>query len=450
MPQAASLSATESSQTNSLRYGFFLPAPLSNLFSNRLCRLTLVAIGVGVCLWTIRSAGTFAVSRLLVNFAFATRSLEAAEKANQLTPKDPQSHFAEAAVLSSLNRPAESVVELERAVALRPADYSLWLQLGLLRDQLGNTVAAFAAFNEAVRLAPFYSQPRWLRGNLLLRVGQYDSAFKDLNQAAQSDPELIPGLIDLAWNLSKADPNLTEQWAQIKTDQRRIAFAKFLAHHSRPKDSIAQLRFVAGVPEDVRHDLVQELIANGAFAEAFEIWKVAQNDLARNDGSTPEIYDGGFEAPLTFDAGGFGWHVPRVLKGVTISLDSSRPHSGSKNLRIDFLGDSNPGSELVSQLILVEPSRRYQINFASRSENVVTGGLPLVVVKDAKGDRKRLGQSGPMDQGTHNWRIFTFDFTAGATTTAVFVSVQRENCSTSPCPIFGSISLDSFSVAKLN
>lgn len=409
----------------------------------------LVAIGVGACLWTIRAAGTFAVSRLLVKFAFATRSLDVAQKANQLTPNDAQAHFAEAAVLSSLNRPAESVVELERAVALRPTDYSLWLQLGLLRDQLGETDTALAAFNEAVSLAPFYAQPRWLRGNLLLRAGQYDSAFKELSQAAKSNPELIPSLIDLAWNLSKADPNLTEQWAQITTDQRRIAFAKFLARHGRPKDSIAQLRAIAVVSEDVRRQLVEELMTNGAFGEAFEIWKVAQDDAAGNERSTPGIYDGGFEAPLTFDAVGFGWHVSRALKGVTLSLDSSQPHSGSKNLRIDFSGDSNPGSELVSQLILVQPSRRYQINFASRSEGVVTGGLPLVVVKDAQGDRIRLGQSAPVDQGTGNWRLSTFEFTADATTTAVIVSLQRQDCSTSPCPIFGSISLDSFSVAQL-
>ena len=402
-----------------------------------------------MCVWTVRAAGSFAISRLLVKFALATRSLEVAQKATQLTPEDAQAHFAELAVLSSLNRPAESVVAIERAVALRPADYSLWLQLGLLRDQLGETDTALVAFNEAVSLAPFYAQPRWLRGNLLLRAGQYDSAFKDLSQSAKSNPELLPGLIDLAWNLSKADPNLTEQWAEIKTDQRRVAFARFLARHGRPKDSIAQLRAVGLVSEDIRRRLTEELIANGAFEEAFEIWKGPHDDVAGKERSTPEIYDGGFEAPLTIDAVAFEWHVPRALKGVTLSLDSSQAHSGSKNLRIDFLGDSNPGSELVSQLLLVEPSKRYQINFASRSEDVVTGGLPMVVVTDANAERKRLGQSAPLDQGTGSWRLNAFEFTAGATTTAVTVSLQRQNCSTSPCPMFGSISLDSFSVAKL-
>lgn len=404
---------------------------------------------MGLCLWTISAAGTFGVSRLLVRFALATPNLEAAQKAIQLTPEDAQGYFASAAVLSSLNRPAESAAELERAVALRPADHSLWLQLGLLRDQLGQTDAAVAAFNEAIRLAPFYARPRWQRGNLLLRAGQYEPAFKDLSQAAQSNPELVSALIDLAWNLSKSDAGLTEEWAQIKTDQRRIAFAKFLAGKGRPKEAMAQLRAVAAVSENIRRDLAERLLAEGAFEEAFEIWKVAQAAESGNEQSMARIYDGGFEAPLSFDAIGFGWRVPRSVKGVTVSLNSSQPHTGSKNLRIDFSGDSNPGSELVSQLILLEPSKRYQINFASRAQDVVTGGLPLVVVTDAKGDRKSLGQSGPMGSASGDWRVSSFAFTTGATTTAVILSLQRENCSTSPCPIFGSVSLDSFSVAQL-
>jgi hypothetical protein len=85
----------------------------------------LVAIGVGLSLWTIRAAGAFGVSRLLVKYAVATRDLGVAQRATQLTPEDAQAHFANAAVLSSLNRPAESVVKLERALAVgRPTTRS--------------------------------------------------------------------------------------------------------------------------------------------------------------------------------------------------------------------------------------------------------------------------------------------------------------------------------------
>ena len=103
----------------------------------------------------------------------------------------------------------------------------------------------------------------------------------------------------------------------------------------------------------------------------------------------------------------------------------------------------------MSQLVLVEPSRRYRINFASRSQDVVTGGLPLLVVSDAA-DSRRLGQSAPLAKGNSDWQPFSFEFTTTAATTAVILGLQRENCTTTPCPIFGAISLDSFSVEQMN
>jgi hypothetical protein len=425
-----------------------MPTQLSHLLTNRYARLLLVAILVGLCLWTIRASGAFGLSRLLVRYAMAKEDLGVATKAVELNPSDPEVHFAGAAVLSSLHRPAESVVELERAVALRPADYSLWLQLGMLRDQMGENAAALTAFDEAIKLAPFYSLPRWQRGNLLLRAGQYDQAFKDLSQSAQSNPERLPALFDLAWNISRGDPNLTAQWANIHTDQGRIAFAKFLARQGKSTEAMAQLRAITVIPEDSRLQLVEQLLGKGAFADAFEVWKAGQGHEVGDQQPKTWIYDGGFEAPLTFDAGGFGWRLSRPSSAVALSVNSGQPHTGSKNLRIDFSGESNPGTELISQLILVEPSRSYQINFASRSQNVVTGGLPLVVVTDAQGERKRLGQSALLSSA-NDWKIANFQFSTGPTTTAVVLSIQRENCSTSPCPIFGSLSLDSFSVVQV-
>src|ERR1043166_10313592 len=102
----------------------------------------------------------------------------------------------------------------QRAGALRPPGYRLGSQLGLLRDQTGDAAGALLAFDEAIKRAPFYAQPRWDRGNVLLRNRQYEAGFKDLNEAAQSNQELVPALIDLAWGLSRGDVKLTEELAR--------------------------------------------------------------------------------------------------------------------------------------------------------------------------------------------------------------------------------------------
>jgi hypothetical protein len=422
----------------------------SRFSSHRYLRLLLVVTAIASCLFVIQAAARYGFSHLLTTYALTSGNLAAAKKAIQIAPKDAEAHFAGAAVLSLSGTPDQAVVELERAVALRPADYGLWSELGLLRDQIGDTAGALKAFDEAVTRAPFYSQPHWNRGNVLLRKGQYESAFKDLSQAAQSNPELIPGLIDLAWSVSRGDVTTTEQLAQIKGDRMRIAFASFLARHGKASEAMTQFGGARNVPEAIKQELVEQLLAKGAFREAFDIWKLNHGVDSAKEAMAPAIYDGGFEESLAFAAGGFGWRVPRDLQATTISLDSTRPHSGSKNLRIEFTGNSNPRSVLISQLILVEPSQRYKVNFVSRSQDVVTGGLPFLNISNASGDHNPLGQSRPLAKGTSDWEFFDIEFTTGPTTSAVVLSLQRENCTTSPCPIFGSILLDSFSVEKLN
>lgn len=412
-------------------------------------RLLLVALAIASCGFAIRWAVVYGFSRLLVTYSLSAGNTAAATKAKQLTPKDAEAHLASAAMLSFAGAPDQSAMELERAVALRPADYLPWLNLGLLRDQLGDTAGALKAFDEAVKRAPYYSQPRWLRGNTLLRTGQYEAAFQDLNRAAQSNPELFPALLDLAWGLSKGDVTLAENLAQVNDDQARIAFAKLLARRGKTQESLAQFSRATNVPDDVKRELLDQLLAKGAFKEAHEVWQQLKGTQSQslNNQAGSLVYDGGFEGSLSFGGGGFGWRVPRDSQTTSISLDSSQPHSGSQSLRIDFSGDSNA---IISQLILVEPSRRYRVQFASRSKTLVTAGLPVVRISDAAGDLRILGKSLPLANGTTEWQLLSFEFATPPNTSAVVLSLQREGCSMSECPIFGSVLLDSFTMQALD
>ncbi len=420
-------------------------------------RLIVVVTAVLACLWTIKTAATFGVSRLFVRYALseqdprvsnATLRLQAANEAVKLTPADAEAHFASAAVSALIKPPQNSLTEMEKAVAARPADYTLWMQLGLVRDQNGDQNGALAAFDESRQRAPFYAKPLWLRGNLLLRAGEYDMAFNDLRAAAHSDPELVPSLIDLAWGLSRNDPKLTEQMAGINTSKARLAFAKFLAKHGRPKEALEQYRAEGTVPSDFSAELLNQLLAKEAYEEAFEIWKV--DHQTTGPPNAPQIYDGGFEGSLSFEDTGFGWRVPRVLQATKLSLDSSSAQSGAQSLRVEFEGDSNPGAILFAQLILLEPGKTYKVNFAARSQELVTGGPPIMVVHDASSDQRVLGRSPALSKGTTGWEPISFVFTTLPTTRAGLLSLRREGCTTSPCPIFGTLLIDSFSIERLN
>src|SRR2546421_2391157 len=123
----------------------------------------------------------------------------------RLSPSDPQAHYARALVLSRLGQLDDATREFERAVALRPSDYVLWLDLGNARQSSGDDEGALLAFREAARLAPAYARPRWEMGQLLIRAGRPDEAFEEFRHAVASRPTLLPEVIDYAWKAYGGD-----------------------------------------------------------------------------------------------------------------------------------------------------------------------------------------------------------------------------------------------------
>jgi tetratricopeptide (TPR) repeat protein len=415
-------------------------------FLNPVGRAVIAVVAIVACLAGIWVTACFGFSRLMARYANLSASLPAADEAVRLTPRDPESHRARGAVLRYLGQLSEASKEYEMAVSLRPRDDLLWSELGIVREENGDQQGALEALNESVRAAPFYASPRWQRGNVLLRMQRYDEGFADLRQAAASDQELLPNMIDLAWGLSRSDLKLTEQILEINDDQMRLSFARFLARKGRGPEAVEQLREVRAVPDHIRREMVSHLIMKRSFDQAYAIW-ANRGSLAPH--LSPGVFDGGFEGPLSFEETGFGWRVVRGQTGLSPSVDPFEKQSGSKCLRIQFNGDSNPGTLVLSQLILVKPLKRYRLSFASRTQEIVTGGLPVVVVCDTANERI-LGKGAPMREGTNEWKAQSFEFTTGSEEEAALVIVRRENCATDPCPIFGLLWLDSFSIEELN
>jgi len=89
------------------------------------------------------------------------------------------------------------------------------------------------------------------------------------------------------------------------------------------------------------------------------------------------------------------------------------------------------------------------MSFAASSHELVSGGLPFVIVNSATADRKVLGQSVPLMPGTRDWQVHSFEFSTPAEAAAIVMTLQRQSCTTSPCPSFGSVWLDSFSLEQV-
>lgn len=409
-------------------------------------RLLIVALGLVALFWGIWTSGREGLSQLLASHSLKTGRIEEADQAVRLSPDLAEGHSARAGLLYNREEFDGAAKEYERAVSARPQDYELWLQLGHARDQAGDQDGAIAALRQSTRLAPFYAQPHWQLGNTLYRFGRRDEAFKELRLAMMGDPTLIPNALDLSWAAFNGDPRAIEQAIQPQTASMHVALARFFVGHGKISEAVQQFRAAGGVSEEDRRGLLRDLLVARRFVEAREVW--ASSARNAEAGGTSDFVDGGFEGEIKLDDPGFGWQL-RNTEAVSISSDIQNPHSGARSIRVDWSGKSDPPDAVIYQVLLVQPGKRYRLSFAARTEELLSGGLPVVTVIDASDDKKNiLMKSKTLPQGTNQWANYISEFTTTETTNAVLIGVRRENCDTNPCPAFGHVWFDDFSLER--
>ncbi len=376
-------------------------------------RIVISILAILVCLFLIQATARIGFSRLLSRYALIANSIPAADEAVRLSPSDPDAHRTRAAVLNRLGMTSEAVASLESATKLRYRDDYLWLELGNAREEIGDTAGALVAFDQAVRWAPYYAHTHWQRGNLLLRMGRTAEAFAELRTAATANRTYLPNLIDLAWGMSREDLKTTEQLIQLNDDRERLALLHFLTQRK-------------------------------AFRAAFEVWN--RLNPVKVDG--PTVFNAGFEEPILLNDAAFGgWTLSPEQTKNKLAIDVSEKSAGTRSLQISFGGEWNPGTSLLSQTVIVEPGKTYRMLFSVMTRDLMTGGPPLLTVNDAV-NNQLLGRSENFPSGTSPWLKLKFEFTTLATSEAAVIRLQRNNCDSSPCPIFGALWLDEISIER--
>jgi len=396
-------------------------------------------------MWDAGSAG---LSRLFSSYSKRTGSIDLSDRAVNLSTTDPEAHFARAVVLSGKGEFVEAVDELERSTALRPRDFYLWMELGEAREHLGDKQGALAAFSEAARRAPYYAYPRWYLGNFYLRAGQRGDAFDELRRAYASDPTFLPTVTDLAWRAYDGDTRAVRDAIRPGTSEARFALESFFIEQGEVTEALKMFLEVSHPPDWERRELLSRLLAAKRFTESYEVWlKGREPSVGSLPNGKASITDGDFEGKIALDEPGFGWQFRANMPTVRALLDTSDPHRGAQSLRLEYRGNSDPTVPVVSELVLVEPKARYRLSFAARTRDMVTGGSPLVAVTDAS-DERVLAQSTSLPRGTSGWRDYVLDFVTTEKTSAVLIQIQRQGCEDIPCPVFGYVWFDTFTLEK--
>lgn len=379
-----------------------------------------------------------------------TNVKDAAESAIEYAPYDPQPHLT----LAGLNEKSflaedlpAALQEYEKAAAIAPNDYRVWLTLGKARERAGDRQGAEKALRRALELAPNYSGVHWALGNNLLRQGITDEAFVEIRKAVENDPTYSNPAVYTAWQTFDGD---VAQISQKIGDSLPIkaGLAPFLAKQQKFDEAFA---FWNSVPDNEKastyktngEELIKSLTEAKKYRDALKVQSQINETAADEKFTVGAIFNSDFEKTVKRSgAGTFDWQIA-AGEQPQISLDGSQKHGGNQSLIIFF--NSSTGQEFrpVSQLVAVESGKTYKFEAFYRSD-LKTMATVRWEITDAT-DGKVLATTAPTTDKT-DWTALAAEFTTLPTTQAVNIKLVRADCKQPLCPISGKLWFDDLSL----
>jgi hypothetical protein len=367
---------------------------------------------------------------------------EKAKSAIEFYPSNPAAHRIDG-FLSLQNGDYRSAAEkLKQTIKLQPNDYVLWLRLGDASGNLNDFETAFASYQKAIELAPNYAHPKWNAGLIRLKLGKIEEAFEYLREAANVNSEYYPDLLRLAHEKFPGDADAIERAVSPKKTETKKQLAHFFIRHKLLSADSRKFLLSDELNKTQKNEFISTLIKDGEFSLARLIWQSAHGKPNESDSL---IINGDFESEINSSEIGFSWQPGNQDSTFLLALDGENAFSNKFSLQISFNGNHASSEAFISQLCLAQPGSGYELSFAARTEKLVAGGLPTVLIKDAKTDAI-LGKPIFISEKVINWEIFKIRFSAGNKTEAIKIEVRRENCSSNSCPIFGNLWLDNFQI----
>src|SRR4029079_12208817 len=238
--------------------------------------LLYTALALGLLVLLTVNAASAGLSSLFTTYASQTNQLVAANSAVKFSSNNPDARYVRATILQASDLPA-AIKDYYQAAMARPDDYVLWVGLARVYELNGDVPAAIAAAQQALPLAPNYAEPHYQLGNILLRAGRQEEAFKELRLAANSNPTLLPGVIDLAWSVSAGDAPSVLRKVDPQTDESRHELAQYFRAHKQADAAIALYAALGPAEAPYRISYVADLIGAKQFKEAAKVWAVGRS-----------------------------------------------------------------------------------------------------------------------------------------------------------------------------
>ncbi len=406
--------------------------------------LALIACaGLVVLIMSRFAIGTLADDR----FSFARSALIAPVKDYPNSPR-LNARLAEAELVES-DRDLERAERCaRRAINLSPFDYRFHLTLGSVLEAKGDREAAEQALKDALALAPNNKDVHWRLANLLLREGKLSASVEEFRTAVAANKNLLPMTLDLIWRVSRGSVEAVERVAG-EDAKARLQLAQFLVKQSRMDEAANIFR---GIDRNARLASIESagflnsLIAADRLALARDLWVSL---VAEGNDAAGLVWNGGFEADILKNFSQFDWTFGRS-EYARLSIDANRAHTGSRSLKIEFLGrDTTELKDEIKQLVILRPGARYRLECYVKSEGLVTSEGPRLAVTDKS--LNLLAQSDPIAPASNDWKPLSVEFDAPKVANgepAVYISVKRKPKYDYDEPTRGVLWLDDFTIKE--
>jgi tetratricopeptide (TPR) repeat protein len=369
---------------------------------------------------------------------------EAGDLLAELSPSDPQTHFAAGSLHEKDLETGDletAVREYEIAAALAPNNYLLWLRVAAARGRAGDTEGVEKALAQAQKLAPNYSRVQWAVGNYLLREGRDDEAYSQLRNAVAGDPLLAS--LAAATALQMAEGDAAAVSARFENSQPiNAALAMQLVGQKRFDEAVEIWNRNEPQDDEKYREAAKQfraaLISNKKFAAAINLKGAREGSPGMQ---FEKISNPGFEQPVkASDADVFEW---KVAQGVypQVGVTDSQKLSGAFSLIVLLSGPEPKEFRGPSQLIAVRPGAAYDLVFSYKTDTRSAASYFWEVISGNDGQRITISQA---LVPTPNWTSVSVPMKVPPDTDAVEIRFVRGECTGSNCAGSGNFWFDDF------
>jgi len=268
---------------------------------------------------------------------------------------------------------------------LNPYQSAYWLDLALAYYSIGAEYEQQQAILKATSVDPTTPDVAWNAASFFLAQGKVPEALHQFS-VVMRDPDMVTQSLDLCWRFSHdvsaieailpPDPDVYLQFVQLLIMKNEWE----AAHHVWS----ALLRLNQGFDYHQALFYVESLLRKHDVAGASEAWKELASRSATLDhySRTDNLVLNGDFAEKILNAG-FDWRYS--AQGVTVSLDTTEFHSGSRSLLISYTGGGADSG--MFQYVPVKPNTQYTVSAWVKSEELQTANGPRISVSDVYDDK---------------------------------------------------------------